>query len=260
MTAAELHESSPEPGVLLLTFDRPATLNAISLPLQRRLDERLDEAARDDDVRAVVITGAGDRAFSSGYDLDELRGMSSEEQLEAMLEREELLWRYLRFPKPTIAAVQGVSYGAGTLLAACSDLRVGGPSTSFTVTAAKYGGANLTWILDTVIGAGQTRDLLMTSRAVAGDEAYRIGLLTRYASGGSVLDEAITAATQIAAQSPDAIREIKTLLLAGQGSDLRSRYDRENTVARTALRPRSIGETFAGFFSNPPGAERKERS
>lgn len=255
MITTELLESSPAPGVLLLTLDRPAVLNAISLPLQRALDRHLADAADNDDVRVVVVTGAGDRAFSSGYDLQELRGLSSEENLEAMLEREELLWRYLHFPKPMIAAVQGVSYGAGTLLAACSDLRVGGPSTSFTVTAAKYGGANLTWILDTLIGAGQTRDLLMTSRAVSGDEAYRIGLLTRYTDSESVLDAALDVADQIANKPPEAIREIKSLLLAGQGSDLRSRYDRENTVARIALRPRVIGDTFAEFFRAPAGTE-----
>jgi len=248
MTTSELLESSPGPGVLQLTLNRPEAHNAISLSMQRALDVALTRAAADDTVRVVVIAGAGDRAFSAGYDLKELAALSSKENLEAMLEREELLWRYLEFPKPTIAAVQGISYGGGTLLAACSDLRVGGASTRFTVTAAKYGGANLTWILDTLIGAGQTRDLLMTSRAVAGDEAYRIGLLTRYARDGDVLEAALEAAAQIAAQPPEAIREIKSLLLAGHGRDLRSRYDRENTVARTTLRPRAVGDMFTEFF------------
>ena len=126
MTTSELLESSPGPGVLQLTLNRPEAHNAISLSMQRALDAALTRAAADDTVRVVVIAGAGDRAFSAGYDLKELAVLSSEENLEAMLEREELLWRYLEFPKPTIAAVQGISYGGGTLLAACSDLRVGG--------------------------------------------------------------------------------------------------------------------------------------
>ncbi|MEE2060490.1 enoyl-CoA hydratase/isomerase family protein [Rhodococcus artemisiae] len=255
MTASELLESSPAQGVLLLTLNRPAMHNAISLSLQRALDRCLARTAEDDDVRVVVLTGAGNRAFSAGYDLHELSALSPEANLEAMLEREELLWRYLQFAKPTIAAVDGVSYGAGTLLAACSDLRVGGASTQFTVTAAKYGGANLTWILDTLIGSGQTRDLLMTSRVVPGEEAHRMGLLTRYAGDGDVLEAALGAARQIAAQPPEAIREIKTLLLAGHGNDLRSRYDRENTVARTTLRTRAVGEIFTEFFGARVGTD-----
>ncbi|MGX6510945.1 enoyl-CoA hydratase/isomerase family protein [Rhodococcus sp. SJ-2] len=255
MTSEELLESFSAPGVLQLTLNRPHVHNAISLSLQHALDARLARAATDDEVRVVVLTGAGDRAFSSGYDLRELEALSSEDNLEAMLEREELLWRYLEFDKPTIAAVQGMSYGAGTLLAACSDLRVGGPSTALSVTAAKYGGANLTWILDTLIGAGQTRDLLMSSRVVAGDEAYRMGLLTRYADTGDVLGTALEAAIQIAAQPPDAIRQIKTLLLSGHGRGLRSRYDRENTVARTTLRPRRVTEMFTEFFRARAGSD-----
>ncbi|CCW11631.1 enoyl-CoA hydratase/isomerase family protein [Rhodococcus aetherivorans] len=255
MTSRELLESTPAPGVLQLTLNRPEVHNAISLSLQRALDETLTRAACDDAVRVVVIAGSGERAFSAGYDLQELAALSSDANLEAMLEREELLWRYLEFAKPTIAAVQGVSYGAGTLLAVCSDLRVGGSSTQFTVTAAKYGGANLTWVLDTLIGAGQTRDLLMTSRPVAGDEAYRMGLLTRYAGDGDVLGTALEAAAQIAAQPPEAVREIKSLLLAGHGKDLRSRYDRENAVARTALRPRPIGDMFTEFFGARAGTD-----
>lgn len=255
MTSDELLESFPAPGVLQLIFDRPHVLNAISLSLQRALDERLTRAATDDDVRVVVISGAGDRAFSAGYDLRELEALSPAQNLDASREREELLWRYLAFPKPTIAAVQGISYGAGTLLASCSDLRVGGPATRFTVTAAKYGGANLTWILDTLIGAGQTRDLLMTARTVAGDEAHRIGLLTRYADGGDVLGVAVDAATQIATRPPEAVREIKSLLLAGQGRDLRSRYDRENVVARTTLRPQPVADMFTDFFGARTGTD-----
>ena len=255
MTSPELHESFPAAGVLQLTFDRPHVHNAISLSLQRALDERLTRAATEDTVRVVVLAGAGMRAFSAGYDLQELAAMSPEENLAAMLEREELLWRYLTFPKPTIAAVQGMAYGAGTLLAACSDLRVGGSSTTLTVTAAKYGGANLTWLLDTLIGAGQTRDLLMTSRAVAGDEAYRMGLLTRYAGADDVLAAALEAAVQIAAQPAAAIREIKSLLLDGYGTDLRSRYDRENTAARTTLRPGPVAEMFGEFFGIRAGSD-----
>ncbi|MEU2002408.1 enoyl-CoA hydratase/isomerase family protein [Rhodococcus sp. NPDC019627] len=250
MTSGDLRRSSPAPGVLQLDLVRPDVHNAISLGLQRELDAALTDAAADPAVRVVVLAGEGPAAFSAGYDLKELRAMTPDAGTLSMLERDELLWRYFTFPKPTIAAVHGMAYGAGTLLAVCSDLRVGGPDTRITVTAAKYGGANLTWVLDTLIGAGQTRDLLMTSRAVSGAEAFRIGLVSRYAADGDVLGTALEAAEQIAAQPPESMREIKALLLEGPGQGLRSRYDRENTVSRTTLRPRPVEEMFSSYFES----------
>jgi 2-(1,2-epoxy-1,2-dihydrophenyl)acetyl-CoA isomerase len=250
MTPGDLRRSSPAPGVLQLDLARPDVHNAISLGLQRELDTALAHAAADPAVRVVVLAGEGPAAFSAGYDLKELRAMTPDAGTLIMLEREELLWRYFTFPKPTIAAVHGMAYGAGTLLAVCSDLRVGGPGTRITVTAAKYGGANLTWVLDTLIGAGQTRDLLMTSRAVSGEEAFRMGLVSRYAADGDVLGTALEAAEQIAAQPPESMREIKALLLEGPGQGLRSRYDQENAVSRTTLRPRPVEEMVSSYFES----------
>ena len=250
MTSGDLRRSSPAPGVLQLDLARPDVHNAISLGLQRELDTALTDAAGDPTVRVVVLAGDGPSAFSAGYDLKELRAMTSDVGALSMLERDELLWRYFTFPKPTIAAIHGMAYGAGTLLAVCSDLRVGGPGTRITVTAAKYGGANLTWVLDTLIGAGQTRDLLLTSRAVTGEEAFRMGLVSRYAADGDVLGAALEAAEQIAAQPPESMREIKALLLEGPGNGLRSRYDRENAVSRTTLRQRPVEEMFSSYFGS----------
>jgi len=244
----ELRHDTPAPGVLRLTLNRPGARNAISLAVQRALDLSLSAAAEDDGVRVVILAGAGSAAFSSGYDLKELEAMTEEEGDAAMLERDELLWRYFTFPKPTVAAVSAVSRGAGTLYAACSDFRVGGPDTDIAVTAAKYGGANLTWLLDGLIGAAHAGDLLMTSRSVLGAEAYRIGLLGRYAEDGDVAGEAVRLAVELAAQPPRALRQIKSLLTEGSGDDRRSRYERENAVSRSEPRPGPISALFASFF------------
>ncbi|WP_207839790.1 enoyl-CoA hydratase/isomerase family protein [Williamsia soli] len=237
----------PAPGVLRLTLNRPQVHNAMSVALQRDLDDVLMASADDDDVRAVIITGAGADAFSAGYDLKELAEMSPAHTASVMLERDELLWRYLTLPKPTVAAITGAAFGAGTIIAACSDLRVGGPSTQLTVSGARYGGASLTWLLDDLIGAGRARDLLMTSRTVEGEEAYRIGLLSRYDS--DIAAQALHTAIELAAQPAAGLRDLKALLLDRHGRDLRARFDRENTLARRALGTRSVAEMFAGFFS-----------
>lgn len=237
----------PAPGVLRLTLNRPHVHNAISVALQQEMDRTLSASADDDDVRAVIITGAGSQAFSAGYDVRELAEMSPERTASVMLERDELLWRYLTFPKPTVAAITGAAYGAGTIIAACSDLRVGGPATQLTVSGARYGGASLTWLLDDLIGAGRARDLLMTSRTVDGEEAHRIGLISRY--GNDVAAVALQVATELAARPADGLRDLKALLLDRHGRDLRARYDRESALARSALGNRSVAEMFAGFFA-----------
>jgi enoyl-CoA hydratase/carnithine racemase len=245
--AQSLLVDHPAPGVLRVTFDRPQVHNAISVPMQRELDRVLTASIDDDEVHALIIAGAGTQAFSSGYDLKELAEMSPGQTAAVMREREELLWRYLTFPKPTVAAIAGFAYGAGTIIAACSDLRVGGPATRLTASAARYGGASMTWLLDDLVGAGRARDLLMTSRTIDGEEAYRIGLLTRY--GSDVAAAALAAAIELAAQPADGLRDIKALLLNRHGRDLRSRYDRENTVARRVLGDQPVTEMFAGFFA-----------
>ncbi|MEV5840224.1 enoyl-CoA hydratase/isomerase family protein [Nocardia sp. NPDC052112] len=250
MAEKELRRDRPAPGVLRLTLDRPHVHNAMPIALQRALDTALSDAAHEDSVRVVILAGAGGRAFCAGYDLEELEAMPPEVAQSSMAAREDMLWRYLIYPKPTVAAVDGIAYGAGTMYAACSDLCVGGPATTMAVSAAKYGGANLTWLLDTLIGAARARDLLLTARAVPGEEAYRMGLLTRYEP--DVGEAALQVAKDIAAQPPEGIRQIKQLLLDGPGRSLRARYEHENSVVYSTLEQQSITDMFSTFFATRP--------
>lgn len=244
MAENDLLVSTPVVGVLQIMLNRPHTRNAITLDLQRRLDSVLAAAAVDDDVRVVVLAGAGDREFSSGYDIKEMAALSDDEMSSSMSERDSLLWNYFTFPKPTVAAIHGGCLGAGTLLAVCSDFRVGGSATTLTVTAARYGGANLTWILDSLVGAGRARDLLMTARTVDGAEAYQIGLLSRFAGDGDVAGNAVALAEVLAGQPAMAMAAIKSLLIDGSGRDLTCRFDNEKSLART-----SLGGASADLFS-----------
>ncbi|MGW1740125.1 enoyl-CoA hydratase/isomerase family protein [Nocardia sp. NPDC001965] len=248
MSDDDLRTDRPAPGVLRLTLNRPAVRNAITLDLQRRMDDELSVAAADDSVRAVVLAAAGDRAFSAGYDLAELAALTPAQAVAATAEREELLWRYVTFPKPTVAAVHGAAHGAGTMLAVCSDLRVGGADTSMAASAARYGGVNLTWLLDSLIGGAHARDLLLTAREVRGAEAHRIGLLHRYAV--DVAAAAVDLAQLMAERPAAGLREIKALLLAGAGRSLRDRFDRENAAVRSNLAEQPISEMFSSFFAS----------
>jgi len=248
MSSDVLLSSRPADGVLQLTVNRPDVLNAISVDVQRRIDAAMAAAADDPAVRAVVLAGAGGKALSAGYDIHELTEMTEDEHTLVQVEREELLWRWLESPVPTVVACTGVTYGAGMLMATCADLRIGSPDTQIKVTATMYGGANLTWLLDTIVGATAARDMLLTSRVVPGEEASRIGFFSRYVADDEVLDTAIAAAAEIAANDPLAVSEVKRLLLAGAGRELRARYDNENTVMLTTLRPKPMKDMFASFL------------
>jgi 2-(1,2-epoxy-1,2-dihydrophenyl)acetyl-CoA isomerase len=210
ITAEQAHD-----GVLLLTLNRPEAHNAISIAAQRELDHLVAEATDNPNVRSIVLAGAGERAFSAGYDAHEMTSMSDDAHTLVQIEREELLWRWYDCPIPTIAACRGITYGAGALYAVCSDLRVGGPGTTFKVTATMYGGANLTWILDQLVGTGAARDILLTSRPVGGDEAATFGLLNRHIADTDVVGTAVALAATIAANDPSAVREVKRLLSPG---------------------------------------------
>ncbi|GAA4672822.1 enoyl-CoA hydratase/isomerase family protein [Gordonia humi] len=232
-------------GVLRLTLNRPSTLNAITLDMQRTIDDRLRAAAKDDAVRAVVLAGAGSRAFSSGYDITELTAVDQDDIARHLTERDELLWRYLTFPKPTVAAVAGVSRGAGTLYAACSDIRVGDPATSIAVTAVTYAGVGLTWLLGSLVGDAHARDLLMTARAVTGIDAAAIGLITRFTDDAD--HGALAVARQIAAQPPSGVQQVKALL---HDERRRAGFDAESRANRSLAQSTTMADTFAGFAAS----------
>jgi len=248
MEQAPLLVDRPLPGVAVVTFNRPEAHNALDTGLQRLLDARLTDLEADAAVRCVVVTGAGEAAFSAGYDIHELARLSPDEVTLALLQREEWMWHLASLRMPTIAAVNGFAHGAGALVAAALDLRIGCEHTNFRFTAGAYGGANATWSLPQLVGLGQAKELLFTSRPVGGEAARRIGLLNAVVPAASLLDEALGLATEIAANPPEGITETKRLLHAGPGRALQDRYEAENVVMRTTLRPKPMPELFARFL------------
>ena len=237
------------PGVAVLTLNRPTVHNALDTHLQRLLDHELTALEADDDVRCLVVTGGGDAAFSAGYDIHELADLSPDSVTLALLQREEWMWRYATLRMPTVAAVNGVAHGAGALLACALDLRVGCERSDFRFTAGAYNGANATWNLPLLVGLARAKELLYTSRRVDALTAERIGLLNAVVPSASVLDRAVALAAEIAANPPGGIAEAKRLLHAGPGRALQDRFEAENVVMRTTLRPKPMPELFARFLT-----------
>jgi 2-(1,2-epoxy-1,2-dihydrophenyl)acetyl-CoA isomerase len=235
------------PGVAVIEIDRPQAHNALDRASQYHFDELLAAAVADPGVRCLVLAGAGGKALSAGWDIPEMRALPGEVNAALTTEREEWLWRWYTCPLPTVAAVQGIAYGAGALLAACADLRVAGPGTRFKVTAMSYGYPGLSWLLADLIGASRAKDVLFTGAPVGGEEGTALGLFNRLVPDAEVRAAALGLAAGVAALPPGGVREAKRLMREGGGRDQRASYDAENAATHTALGGTSAADLFKGF-------------
>jgi 2-(1,2-epoxy-1,2-dihydrophenyl)acetyl-CoA isomerase len=233
----------------IVTLDRPQVLNALSFQLTGELHAALEELERDDAVRVVILTGAGERAFSAGADIHEMADLDEAERARRNEQRRDWSWYVADYPKPTIGALNGLSYGGGAVLASTLDLRIGCERSTFRFLAAAYGQINTTWTLPLLVGWARAKELLMTARIVQPDEALQIGLLNRVVPAADLRAAALEMANQIAANNPVAVQGVKRLLHEGVGLGYRAQYDNENSARRTRFQAPSVREGFKDFLA-----------
>jgi enoyl-CoA hydratase/carnithine racemase len=235
--------------VALITLNRPEKLNAMSYELARDLDQELTQIENDDDVRAVILTGAGPRAFSSGGDIIQMVGMTAEELAARSENRSQINWHIATFCKPIIGAINGLAYGAGAMLSSMLDIRIGCELTEFRFLAARYGRVNSTWSLPLVVGIPKAKELLYTGRPVRADEAERIGLLNQVVPSAELRDTAIQMGRLISENDPRMVQGIKRLLHEDIGLAWRERYDTEQSARKTSLKSNHPREGFKDFLA-----------
>ncbi len=235
--------------VAVLTLNRPKVLNALNLQLVRELDGALTEFEHDDGVGAIIITGAGERAFSAGADIHENREITDEERPAISAERTEYTWRMATYPKPIIGAINGLCYGGGTVLATSLDFLIGCERTSFRFLAVNYGQMNATWSLPTILGWPRVKELLYSGREVFAEEAYRIGLINHLVPSAELLDKAVEAAAGIAKNRVASVANIKQILLEHTGLSLEQQYQAEVDGRQDRFKGLSVEEGFADFLN-----------
>ena len=236
-------------GVGVVTLNRPSKLNALSYALVAELDEVLTDFELDDDVRAVVITGAGEKAFSAGADIHEMVGLSEDEMAERARRRGVFTWHLATLRKPTIGAINGLAYGGAGVLSSSLDIRIGCERSSFKFLAASYGRINCTWTLPVVVGWARAKELLYTARVVTADEAFQMGLLNKVVPSEQLLDAAIEMGRQIAGNTPEMVQGIKQMMIEHLGRGWLEMYEAEKTALSTTLKPSPVAEGFKEFLS-----------
>ncbi|POR55507.1 enoyl-CoA hydratase/isomerase family protein [Bosea psychrotolerans] len=192
----------------ILTLNRPEVLNAWNAPMRARLVEALDQLEANEAVRAIVLTGAGDRAFGAGQDLNETKTFDPDRAELWMGEWERLYDRLRSLSKPLIAALNGVAAGSAFQVALLCDLRIGHDGVTMGQPEINSGIASVTgpWIMREMIGIARTIDLTLTGRMMDADECFRIGLINRIVAKEAVMDAALALATELAGKPPVAMR------------------------------------------------------
>jgi len=233
-----------------IVLDRPEAMNALSSAMAESMAAACAALGADTNVRAVVLSAAGTKAFCAGADLKERSAMTDAEILRQRDLIRAAFGGVLRLPQPTVAAVHGYALGGGCEFAMSCDLIVADETAVFglpEVTVGLVPGGGGTQLALRRLGAGLAADLVLTGRRVNIDEATRIGLVARRVPTGQARAMALEVASAIAGNSPVAVRAAKRALRNGWGVQLESALDIEDAAWRTAAVSADRREGIAAF-------------
>jgi enoyl-CoA hydratase/carnithine racemase len=216
-------------GVGLLRLDRPEARNAINTAMLEELLEHLAAARADEDLRVLVLSSTDHMGFSAGADVRE--DLDREGAIRRMQLFADLYDDLTGLPRPTIAACHGACVGGGAEIAVACDLRVGGSNMRLRFPGAGLGVPVGPARLVTLCGLSVAKYLLLTSKEIAVDEAYRWGLVHKVAPAPRTEEVALQLATQVADHPPESVARIKSMLHAWDGVEERSRAEGEGQVA-----------------------------
>ena len=247
-----LRAERPAPGVLLLTLDRPDKLNAVNGALARSVASAFEDAGADDDIRVVVITGAG-RAFCSGLDLSEPPELPSSTRAERL---DPYAWvgtwvrTVLACEKPVIAAINGPAAGAGLGLALACDIRLIAQSAKLTAGYVRRGlspDAGVSWLLPRHVGLSRASEILLSGRDVDAAEAERIGLASRVVADGEIEAAVGDYAQRLAGGAPVAQALTKRLLRETFDTALDAALRNELVAIKHCFTTADVGEAMTAF-------------
>lgn len=214
-----------EAGIGLITLNRPMALNALNSELLKELDDLLDEIARDENVKAVIVTGGGDKAFVAGADIGEMQSLSAMDGREFSKFGQQVFDKLENMPQPVIAAVNGFALGGGCELAMACDIRLASEKAKFGQPEVSLGivpGFGGTQRLPRLVGKGRAKELLFTGDLIDAREAYRIGLVNKVTPPDELISAARDMAEKIVSRAEVAVKLCKAAVNRGLDMELAS--------------------------------------
>jgi enoyl-CoA hydratase len=215
--------------IALVTINRPNKLNALNIATRKELAETLDGLRNDDEVRVVIVTGAGEKAFVAGADINEFAGRTAVEQ-RAVMKAKSIFTTTEDFPKPLIAMINGFCLGGGCELALACDIRVASDRAKFGQPEINLGiipGGGGTQRLTRLIGEGRAMQMILTGEMIGAQEAHRLGLINEIYPAQELEAKTMELANKIAEKSPVALAMAKASVKNAARTNLREGLDQE---------------------------------
>ena len=250
-------------GVADVRLNRPDKYNALSPDMFKAIVAAGEQLSEAKDVRAVVLSGNG-RGFCAGLDMQSMAGLAEgasgggntllnrDERPENFAQRPAMVWK--RMPVPVIAALHGVAYGGGAQIALGADIRIASPDTKMSIMEIKWGlipDMSISQTLRDIVPLDVAKELTLTGRVLNGEEAQKIGLVTKVVD--DPLAHAMDIANEIAGKSPDAIRAGKQLLETIWHADERTGLELEASLQVSLIgSPNQVEAVKSNFEKRPP--------
>lgn len=214
---------SKEGKLAIIEINRPKALNALNSETLVELEDVIEEVEKDDEIYAVILKGAGEKAFVAGADISEMKDKSVMEGRKFSILGNKIFRKLENLEKPVVAAVNGFALGGGCELAMACDIRIASSKAKFGQPEVGLGitpGFGGTQRLARLVGLGMAKELIYTGKIINAEEAYRIGLVNKVVEPENLIDEVKTLANTIAAQAPIAVKLVKTAMNRGMQCDI----------------------------------------
>ena len=249
---------SVEDRIATITFNRPERMNAMGGALVEETIDALLAAQANNDVRVIIITGAGGRAFSAGGDLQRLAGsheLTAYDRRQGLQRTQQLIHTIRRVEKPVIAAVNGAAAGGGCDISLACDIRSASDKARFGEVFARIGlfpGTGGTYMLPRIVGIAKALELIWTGDMIDAQEAERIGLVSRVVPDADLMSEAQALATRLAQGPPLAIALAKSALYGGLDLDIHAALEYAATAESITLTSEDHREGVQAFREKRP--------
>lgn len=237
-------------GVVVLTLNRPEVMNAFNFPMLFALKDQVETLRFNPDIRVIIITGSGQKAFCAGADLKERANLDELQVKEFIFTIRDLFTSIEYLNKPVIAAINGVSLGGGTELCLACDIRIAALNASMGLTETRLAiipGAGGTQRLPRIIGRGKAKELIFTGRRIDAREALQIGLVNQICEPDELLGECRKIAAMICETGPIAIEQAKYAINYGLETDLHTGLGIESNAYWVTIPTQDRLEGLAAF-------------